>query len=238
MKSESRYLGCEKHDEAFHTALCRVSGTSSLAAQQLYNIVNTLPLKAHLRLSPIGTETPTNFPFCKAGPVEGTKLPRRMPMSIARKIHAARKRSSQPKPLKAEVLVLSVGVNSEFCFSTSTGWVDPSCGSVCNGTLGIDPLALPNAPILMVKLLGTDIYQRRRNFSYARCCFVLACNKYVLFNRFRWDRGPSASLTNQHKGVTYPSLEIIPEPLRRLFRTSCKTARASLQTTIRSILKP
>ena len=180
MRSESRYLGCEKRDEAFHTVPCRVSGTSSPAVQQLFNIVSTLPLKAHLRLAPIGTDTPTNFPFCKAGPVEGTKLLRRMPISIAKKIHAARKRSSQPRPLKADVLVLSVG--GEFCFSMSTGWVDSSGGSVCNGALGIGPLALPNPRILLVENTGMDIYRWRQNSSYPRSCFILACNEYVLLN--------------------------------------------------------
>lgn len=52
---------------------------------------------------PIGTDTPTNFPFCSAGPVLGTKLPRMMPIAIAKRIHTARKRSSHPKLLNAEV---------------------------------------------------------------------------------------------------------------------------------------
>lgn len=46
---------------------------------------------------PIGTETPTNWPFCKAGPVFGTKLPRMIPIAMARKIHIAKKRSRRPR---------------------------------------------------------------------------------------------------------------------------------------------
>jgi hypothetical protein len=70
----------------------------------------------------MGIETPTNFPFCKAGPVLGTKLPNIIPMAIAKKIHRARKRSNQPRLLKAEVLGALTIVPSPFsraCFSTS-----------------------------------------------------------------------------------------------------------------------
>jgi len=52
----------------------------------------------------MGTETPTNFPFCSAGPVLGTKFPSKIPMAMERKIHNARKRSSQPSPLNAGTL--------------------------------------------------------------------------------------------------------------------------------------
>ena len=65
-----------------------------------------------------GTETPTNFPFWRAGPVEGTKLPRRIPISIARKIQRARRRSRRPRDLKAEILVVGEGERA-VCFSGS-----------------------------------------------------------------------------------------------------------------------
>ena len=53
---------------------------------------------------PIGTDTPTNFPRCNAGPVLGTKFPRMMPMAMAKRIHSARKRSSNARFLKADSL--------------------------------------------------------------------------------------------------------------------------------------
>ena len=88
---------------------------------------------------PIGTDTPTNLPFCRAGPVEGTKFPRIMPTAMARKIQRARKRSIQPRALKAEKssrrgasapgavwlsrsvdLLSGIGVGAS-CFSVSVG---------------------------------------------------------------------------------------------------------------------
>ena len=54
----------------------------------------------------MGTETPTNFPFCSAGPVLGTKLPKIIPMAIERNIHNAKYRSSHPRPLNMEALDL------------------------------------------------------------------------------------------------------------------------------------
>jgi len=57
--------------------------------------------------SPMGTDTPTNFPFCKAGPVFGTKFPKIMPMAIANKIQSAKNRSSRPKLLKADIFAAS-----------------------------------------------------------------------------------------------------------------------------------
>jgi hypothetical protein len=73
---------------------------------------------------PIGTLTPTNFPFCNAGPVFGTKFPRMIPMAIAKKIHNARRRSSQPRLLKIDVLEASNASSSSVkpCFSTSEVW--------------------------------------------------------------------------------------------------------------------
>lgn len=56
----------------------------------------------------MGTETSTNCPRCSDWPMCGTKLPSKMPMTMARKIQTARKRSSHPRDLNAEVF-LSVG---------------------------------------------------------------------------------------------------------------------------------
>ena len=88
----------------------------------------------------MGMDTPTNFPFWRAGPVVGTKLPRRMPIAMARKIHRARKRSRRPREEKAEILAREAGVD---CFSMSgfetcgegLGWVDTGCERMtsCSG---------------------------------------------------------------------------------------------------------
>ena len=83
----------------------------------------------------MGMETPTNFPFWRAGPVLGTKLPRRMPITMARKIQRARKRSRRPREEKAETLAREAGMD---CFSTSgfstrgegLGWADTGCESM------------------------------------------------------------------------------------------------------------
>ncbi len=73
---------------------------------------------------PMGTETPTNFPFCSAGPVLVTKFPRIIPIAIAKNIQNARNRSRRPRLLNAETLVERP---SSSCFSTSvTGsWGSP-----------------------------------------------------------------------------------------------------------------
>ncbi len=73
---------------------------------------------------PMGTETPTNFPFCSAGPVLVTKFPRIIPIAIAKNIQNARNRSRRPRLLNAETLVEGP---SSSCFSTSvTGsWGSP-----------------------------------------------------------------------------------------------------------------
>jgi hypothetical protein len=75
------------------------------------NVCNEGPL-------PIGIDTPTNLPFCNAGPVLGTKLPSRTPMIMARRIQSASRRSSQPRALKADDCSLSDD-ESGACFSTS-----------------------------------------------------------------------------------------------------------------------
>lgn len=51
---------------------------------------------------PMGSETPTKVPLFRAGPTSSTKLPRRMPISMARKIQSARNRSRKPRDLKTE----------------------------------------------------------------------------------------------------------------------------------------
>lgn len=55
----------------------------------------------------IGMETPAIPPFCSAGPVEGSKYPRIIPMAMARKIHTARNLSRNPSCLKTEGEVLA-----------------------------------------------------------------------------------------------------------------------------------
>lgn len=70
---------------------------------------------------PIGIETPTNFPFCNAGPVLGTKFPKIIPIAIARKIQTARKRSRIPNFLNAETC-RSVFSSSGPCVPTD-GWI-------------------------------------------------------------------------------------------------------------------
>ena len=44
-----------------------------------------------------GTDTPTNFPFCSAGPVLGTKFPNTMPMVMTSKIYIAKYWSRKPR---------------------------------------------------------------------------------------------------------------------------------------------
>ena len=73
-----------------------------------------------LLCSPIGTDTPTNLPFCNAGPVFGTKFPRMMPVAMANMIQSARNRSSHPRPLNAETLSGAIAASIS-CFSVS--WV-------------------------------------------------------------------------------------------------------------------
>ena len=86
---------------------------------------------------PIGIETPTNSPFCKAGPMLSTKLPSRMPTIMASRIQRASSRSSQPKLLKADSLGarMSAGLSAH-CRSISFPsllWFDVSCrGSLCS----------------------------------------------------------------------------------------------------------
>lgn len=64
------------------------------------DVFHTLSPGNHL--SPIGIETPTNFPFCSASFVFGTKFPKMIPTVMARNIQTARKRSRNPKFLKAD----------------------------------------------------------------------------------------------------------------------------------------
>jgi hypothetical protein len=48
---------------------------------------------------PMGILTPTNSPFCSAGPTESTVFPSTMPMAMARMIHITRNRSRKERPL-------------------------------------------------------------------------------------------------------------------------------------------
>ena len=50
--------------------------------------------------SPMGMLTPTNSPFCRAGPVEGTRLPSKMPIAMARMIHSTKNLSRRDRPFK------------------------------------------------------------------------------------------------------------------------------------------
>ena len=67
---------------------------------------------------PIGTETPTNFPFCSAELACGTKFPSMMPIAMASSIQSARRRSNQPRFLNAEVFSATTTFFSS-CFSES-----------------------------------------------------------------------------------------------------------------------
>jgi len=46
----------------------------------------------------MGMLTPTNSPFCSAGPTESTVLPSTMPIAMASTIHITRKRSRKESP--------------------------------------------------------------------------------------------------------------------------------------------
>ena len=105
------------------SGFCRVLDTSSLEAQQLRENLSgrefceSTPTN-HL---PMGTETPTNLPFCSAGPVLGTKTPSKMPTIMARRIQTARNRSRMPSALNAELKsgggdVLACCSRSASCF--------------------------------------------------------------------------------------------------------------------------
>jgi hypothetical protein len=86
----------------------------------------------------MGMETPTNFPFCSAGPVSSTKLPSRTPMIMARMIQTARNRSSMPRDLNAETFFEpSLFVVCGGCFSISWGWVS------CAVMAGLGALTCP-----------------------------------------------------------------------------------------------
>ena len=51
----------------------------------------------------IGRLTPTNCPFCRAGPVEGTNWPSMMPSAMATMIQMTRKRSRKDRPLSGGI---------------------------------------------------------------------------------------------------------------------------------------
>lgn len=84
---------------------------------------------------PIGIETPTNLPFFNDGPVLGTKFPSRMPTIIASKIQRARKRSSNPRLLKAETFSARGGrLSSWFSASLVPGNDPESLGYAVEAT--------------------------------------------------------------------------------------------------------
>lgn len=86
-----------------------------------------------IEYSPIGIETPTNFPRSSAGPVLDTKFPRIIPTAIARKIQIARKRSRMPNWLKAEVGLRSRSLGESLSLSVvvSQGVQDSRSGQHC-----------------------------------------------------------------------------------------------------------
>ena len=109
---------------------------SYLTLQRIGYIMTSRPTAIHHQHSkdertrdnlPRGTETPTNFPFCKAGPTLETKLPNKMPIAMAKRIHIAKSRSSSPRALKAEVCFGSCSVffSSPADCSISPGLVSP-----------------------------------------------------------------------------------------------------------------
>ena len=53
---------------------------------------------------PMGKLTPTNWPFWRAGAVEGTKWPIRMPIAMARMIHITRMRSRKERAFRGGML--------------------------------------------------------------------------------------------------------------------------------------
>ena len=80
---------------------------------------------------PMGMLTPTNSPRCKAGPVDGTKFPSRIPIAMARMIHNTRNLSSRPSPLNGGISFGSlssgmVGETSEPFSRSVWGWIAPS----------------------------------------------------------------------------------------------------------------
>ena len=120
----------------------------------------------------MGMETPTNFPFWRTVPVLGTKLPRRMPMTMARKIQRARKRSRRPREEKAEVLAREAGMD---CFSTSEsgtcgeglGWLEMGCERMtsCSGPgLASSPRAWNIVPRRPVFFLTIFLFKGLRNW--------------------------------------------------------------------------
>lgn len=99
---------------------------------------------AGIYLSPIGTETPTNFPFCRASVVFGTKFPRMIPMAMARNIQIARKRSRKPMFLKAVPC----------CTAFSSSFLTSAAGSVADSRSGSG-----------VASVGGDVcFSRSKNF--------------------------------------------------------------------------
>jgi hypothetical protein len=63
---------------------------------------------------PIGILTPTNSPFCNAGPADSTVFPMAMPTPIATRIHSTRNRSRNDSPFNGGRSLFSSQGPSEF----------------------------------------------------------------------------------------------------------------------------
>lgn len=72
----------------------------------------------------IGIETLAISPFCSAGPVEGSKYPKIIPMAIASKIHTARNLSRNPSCLKADREVLAWSIGGSSSGGVVASWVE------------------------------------------------------------------------------------------------------------------
>lgn len=89
-------------------------------ARNTYSVSENYKIIAGFLCVPMGTETPTNFPLCRAGPVLGTKLPRMIPIAMARKIHIAKNRSRIPRLENMDSFFCgSSGEEVSRCFSMS-----------------------------------------------------------------------------------------------------------------------
>ena len=114
----------------------------------------------------MGMETPTNFPFWRTGPVLGTKLPKRMPTTMARKIQRAKKRSRRPREEKADILAGGAGMD---CFSMSGLG---SCGEGVGGEdTGCEGITSCSGPGLASSSRAWNIVTRRPVFFLATFLF-------------------------------------------------------------------
>jgi hypothetical protein len=72
---------------------------TSLQGGQLLTRVKISAEQGYNMVLPIGILTPTNSPFCSAGPTESIVLPRAMPTPMATMIQTTKKRSRKESPL-------------------------------------------------------------------------------------------------------------------------------------------